>query len=230
MSYLFAQHGPETSPLAHMPGYLKEVADTLDLTVEAVIGDPLLKQQTIKALNEAFIGTAEPLLTAALNASATQVGGWSVEPQNVIGWACLPPLAASRTIEVLPGTLTGPAMLAKAQDFISSLGKEPVLIGDTVGGVLPRVVASLINEAAFALMEEVASAEDIDQAMQLGTNYPQGPLAWGDTIGLDQVLGIMAALGETYGVDRYRPAPLLRRLAQAGMWGQRTGRGFYMHL
>jgi 3-hydroxybutyryl-CoA dehydrogenase len=229
MAYLFAQHGPETSPLAHMSAYLQEIADVVELTVEAVIADRLLKKQTVEALNNAFIGTTEPILTAALNACATEVGGWSVEPQHVIGWAGLPPLDSSQTFEVLPGLLTTPEMLVKAQEFISSLGKEPVTIGDTTGGVLPRVVANLINEAAFALMEDVASADDIDLAMQLGTNYPQGPLAWGDRIGLDQVLGIMTALGEAYGADRYRPAPLLQRLVQAGMWGQRTGRGFYNH-
>lgn len=227
--YLFAQDGPQSAALATMPDYVREVADTLDLTVEAVIGSRQLKQQTIHALNAAFIGAAEPVLTACLNASATEVGGWSLEPGNVVGWAGLPPLDAAEVLEVMPGLRTLPEMLDQAQAFFSSLGKEPVRVGDCVGGVLPRVVANLANEAAYALMEGVASPDDIDQAMRLGTNYPHGPLAWADRIGLDQIAGIIEALGEHYGPDRYRPAPLLRRLVSAGQWGDRTGRGFYSH-
>jgi 3-hydroxybutyryl-CoA dehydrogenase len=229
IKYLFAQEGPQSSPLAAMPAYVQEVADTLDLTIEAVIASREVKKQTIVSLNTAFIGTTEPILTACLNASASEVGGWSVEPGNVVGWAGLPPLAAAEVLEVLPGLRSDPAMLGKAEDFLRSLGKEPVRIADCVGGVLPRVVANLANEAAFALMEGVASAEDIDQAMQLGTNYPHGPLAWADRIGLDQVAGVLGALGEFYGADRYRAAPLLRQLVSAGLWGERTGKGFYSH-
>ncbi|MBI4630931.1 MAG: 3-hydroxybutyryl-CoA dehydrogenase, partial [Chloroflexi bacterium] len=91
---------------------------------------------------------------------------------------------------------------------------EAVTVNDTVGGVLPRVVANVINGAVFAVMEGVASPRDIDQAMKLGTNYPHGPLEWGDKIGLDQVLGIINALHEAHG-ERYRPAPLLVQMAQA---------------
>jgi len=229
VKYLFSQDGPQSAPLATLPAFVQEVADTLDLTVEAVIASREVKRQTITLLNTAFIGTGEPILTACLNASASEVSGWSVEPGNVVGWAGLPPLDAAEALEVLPGLRTDPQMLGQAEEFLRSLGKEPVRIADCVGGVLPRVVANLANEAAFALMEGVASAEDIDQAMQLGTNYPHGPLTWADRIGLDQVAGVLGALGEFYGSDRYRVAPLLRQLVSAGMWGERTGRGFYPH-
>ncbi|KAB2855191.1 MAG: 3-hydroxybutyryl-CoA dehydrogenase, partial [Anaerolineae bacterium] len=122
---------------------------------------------------------------------------------------------------------TSQETIEAAQQFFTRLGKEPVIIRDCVGGVLPRVVASLINNAAYALMEGVASAADIDAAMKLGTNYPYGPLEWADKIGLDQVLGILDGLCEAYGQDRYRPAPILRQMVYAGHLGERTGRGFY---
>lgn len=90
-----------------------------------------------------------------------------------------------------------------------------------------RTIACLINEAASAVMEGVATPADIDQAMKLGTNYPHGPLAWADLIGLDTVLGVLTGLFNEFGEDRYRPCPLLRRLVTAGHLGQKSGRGFY---
>ncbi|MBZ0321289.1 MAG: 3-hydroxybutyryl-CoA dehydrogenase [Anaerolineae bacterium] len=168
-----------------------------------------------------------PILTLLYTESATHISNWLRNAPNVIGWAALPPFEKAKAVEIMPGLQTNQATLEAAQQFFTSLGKEPVIIKDCVGGVLPRVVASLINNAAYALMEGVASAADIDVAMKLGTNYPYGPLEWADKIGLDQVLGILEGLCEAYGEDRYRPAPNLRQLVYAGHWGERTGRGFY---
>jgi 3-hydroxybutyryl-CoA dehydrogenase len=229
VGYLFDPNRGRTNPLTTLPDFVREMADTIDIVVEAVISSREDKRAVLRSLGDAFIGTEEPILTATLNASATEVASWMVNPENVIGWAALPPLANSKVIELMPGARSAPEMIKTATEFLSTLGKEPVMIGDTVGGVLPRIVANLINEASFALTEQVASAEDIDQAMKLGTNYPHGPLAWADVIGLDQVVGIITTLGEVYGTDKYRPAPFLRQLALAGHWGKRTGRGFYTY-
>ena len=92
-----------------------------------------------------------------------------------------------------------------------------------------RTVCCLVNEAAFALGERVAAAEEIDRAMQLGVSYPQGPLAWGDQIGLDRVLAVLDGLYAEYKDERYRPAPLLRKLVRAGNTGVRSGTGFFVH-
>ena len=135
---------------------------------------------------------------------------------RVVGFAALPPLADSKVIEFMPALQTSDEAKEKARAFWQSIGREPVEVADTVCGVLPRIVCNLINEAAYALMEGVATVEDIDLAMQLGTNWPRGPLTWADLIGLDQVVAILEALGNEFGPDQYRPAPLLRQYAHAG--------------
>ncbi|MBI5082302.1 MAG: 3-hydroxybutyryl-CoA dehydrogenase [Chloroflexi bacterium] len=190
-----------------------ETAAQPDVIVEAIIADRKKKIETLQSLSRAYPDSL--ILASALNASATEVASWLEQPNRVVGWAMLPPIEKSKVVEVSnPRGLQDLAGLDRAKVFFESLGKEAVMVNDTVGGVLPRVVASLINGAVFAVMEGVASPRDIDQAMKLGTNYPHGPLEWGDKIGLDQVLGIMNALHEAHG-ERYRPAPLLVQMAQA---------------
>jgi 3-hydroxybutyryl-CoA dehydrogenase len=105
--------------------------------------------------------------------------------------------------------------LSEVTQIMATLGKECEVIGDAVGGVFPRTIAMIINEAAFAVQEKVASVADIDSAMKLGTNYPVGPLAFCDEVGAETVIAILEALSKEYGADRYRPASLLRRYAEA---------------
>ncbi|NJN55033.1 MAG: hypothetical protein HC804_09925 [Anaerolineae bacterium] len=117
----------------------------------------------------------------------------------------------------------------RAVAFARQLKQEPVMVADGPGLVRARVVCCLINEAVSALMEGVASAEDIDKAMKLGTNYPYGPLEWADFIGLDTVLGILTGLFKEWGEDRYRPCPLLRHMVAARQLGRKTGQGFFSY-
>lgn len=227
-TFLYNESGGESdNPLLQLPAFIREVADTTGLVVEAVISNRGAKKFVMQAINDGFLGMEEPILSATLNASATEVGSWLIQPGTVVGWAGLPPMAESKVFELMPGLHSSADSIDRASEFLSSLGKDPVTIADTPGGVLPRVVANLVNEAAMALMEGVADAEDIDRGMQLGTSYPHGPLAWGDMIGLDQVQGILNALGATFGTGQYQPALLLQQLVHAGFWGERTGQGFY---
>jgi 3-hydroxybutyryl-CoA dehydrogenase len=169
------------------------------------------------------------ILTAALGHSTAEAAADIHARHRVVGFAALPPLQRGQAVELAATPWTETAALDQAGEFFRGLGLEPMVVPDGPGLVFPRILSMIINEAAFALMEGVASAEHIDAAMKLGTNYPLGPLEWADRIGLDQVLGMLEGLQAEYGEDRYRPAPLLRRLVRAGHLGRSTGRGFYSY-
>jgi len=161
--------------------------------------------------------------------STTEIASFASHPERVVGFAALPPLDGSSLFEVARGVHTSDEALAAATAFIESVGRQAVEVHDQVGLVLPRIVCCLVNEAAFALGEGVAEAEAIDTAMRLGMNFPRGPLAWGDLIGLDAVLAVIDGLQRVYREDRYRPAPLLRQKVLAGQLGVATGQGFYQY-
>ncbi|MBA3534503.1 MAG: 3-hydroxybutyryl-CoA dehydrogenase [Ardenticatenales bacterium] len=206
----------EHEPPTEMGAALEErLGVKIDIVVEAVIAEPTEKWDAITELDR-LLDPEIPFLTAALNASATEVASWCHAPDRVVGFAMLPPCADATVVEFMPALQSGERVIEVARAFWQSLGRTPVQIADSVGGVLPRVLCNLINEAAFALMEDVAAPEDIDLAMQLGTNYPRGPLAWADIIRIEQVVAILEALGDEFGAEQYRPAPLLRQYARAG--------------
>lgn len=169
------------------------------------------------------------ILTAALGHGAAEAAADIHARQRVVGFAALPPLRKGQVVELAATPWTEAAALDQAKAFFHSVGLEPAVVPDGPGLVFPRILCMIINEAAFALMEGVASAEDIDSAMKLGTNYPLGPLEWADRIGLDQVLGVLEGLHAEYGEDRYRPATLLRHLVRAGHLGRAAGRGFHSY-
>ncbi len=141
----------------------------------------------------------------------------------------LAPLASSRLVELTRGPDSAPAAARAAEGFFSSLGRHVEWVGDAPGLVLGRIVAQIVNEAAFALGEGVGSAPDIDAGMRLGLNHPRGPLAWADETGIDHVLAIVDALCDEYREERYRAAPALRRLALGGRLGRATGAGFHAY-
>jgi len=209
-------------------GLMMEVAGDADVAVELHNESADAKQELLLSLAQAIPDTAL-VLSSALSTSTTQAAAWMANPARVVGFGLVPPLAPEGLVELAAGLLTGDEARERAVAFWESLGYEPVWVADGPGLVRGRVIACLINEAVTALMEGVATAEDIDLAMKLGTNYPYGPLEWADLIGLDTVYGIMCGLFDEWGEDRYRPSPLLKRMILAGRLGRKTGQGFYRY-
>jgi 3-hydroxybutyryl-CoA dehydrogenase len=146
---------------------------------------------------------------------------------SAVGFHALPPLKDARLLELTRTESSSPLAAARAERFFNALGKHVVWVGDAPGLVLGRIVCQLINEAAFALGEGVGEARDIDLGMVLGLSHPRGPLEWADAIGLEHVLGVLDALCAEYREERYRAAPVLRRMAAAGRLGLAVGAGFF---
>jgi 3-hydroxybutyryl-CoA dehydrogenase len=217
--------GNEVSGIRSGEASLDQIGSA-DVVVEMHNTSAAAKRTLLEGLTDQAPGEAT-WLSLAMATSATQAAAWLSNPARVVGFGLIPPLGDNPVIEVAPALQSSEYHLAAGETFWQGAGFETVRVSDGPGLVRARILCCLINEAASALMEGVASAEDIDLAMKLGTNYPHGPLEWADHLGLDVVLAVMTGLFEEWGDDRYRPTPLLRRMVLAGRLGEKSGRGFY---
>ena len=186
--------------------------DETDYLIEAEPSSVALKQLVIHALPR-----GKPILSLVTNACTTLVASWARTPGTVAGCVWVPPLSATMpVVELARAMQTNDESFTAAQQFWAGLGCSATVVEDGPGLVRMRILCCVINEAITARADGVATASDIDLAMRLGTNYPQGPLAWGRALGLDVVLATMQALFDEFGEDRYRPCPLLKRLVLSG--------------
>ena len=205
---------------------LNEKSCAVDLVIEAAIEQMDIKAGIFKKLDELC---PEKTILASNTSSLpiTSIGATTNRPEKVVGVHFFNPVPVMKLVEIISGQLTSQETTDAVFTLVEKLGKSPVRISDFPGFAGNRSMVPMINEAIFALMEGVASAEDIDKVAQLGFNHPMGPLALSDLIGNDTVLHIMEVLYEGYGDPKYRPCPLLRRMVQAKLYGRKSGRGFY---
>jgi 3-hydroxybutyryl-CoA dehydrogenase len=178
------------------------------------------KRKNLERLDRALLPTTA-IASSSVTVSATEQSSWIAHKGRLVGCSALPSIGQRPLIEIAPTAFTPTETVSIVLQFFRSIGKEIELVQDRIGMVFPRLVCQLINEAAFALQEEIATPQDIDMTMKVGANHPLGPIMWADRIGLDQVRAVLDALHGDLGDVRYCMAPLLKQMALSGTWWHR---------
>jgi 3-hydroxybutyryl-CoA dehydrogenase len=199
-----------------------------DFVIEAATEKLEIKREIFRELDGIVPGNVI-LASNTSSISITKLAGLTGRPDRVIGMHFFNPVPVMQLVEVVRGLATSQETFATVRDLAVRLGKTPVEVNDAPGFVSNRVLMPLLNEAMFAVMEGVATAEAVDEIFKLGMAHPMGPLTLADFIGLDVCLDIMRVLEEGLGDPKYRPCPLLIRMVDAGWLGRKSGRGFYQY-
>lgn len=197
-----------------------------DFVVEAVFEDLDVKTKVLAGVDE-ILGPEVVLTSNTSSISITRLAALTKRPEKFMGMHFMNPVPLMTLVELIKGIATTRETYDVVKGLVEALGKVPVEANDYPGFIANRILIPMINEAVFALMEGVGTAEAIDQVMKLGMNHPMGPLALADLIGLDICLEIMNVLYEGFKDSKYRPCPLLQKMVNAGYLGRKSGRGFY---
>jgi 3-hydroxybutyryl-CoA dehydrogenase len=203
-------------------------AREVDVAIEAATENEELKKRIFQDL-DAVVRPGGVLGTNTSSIPITRIAAATRRPEAVIGMHFMNPVPVMQLVELIRGAATSDATFERTRLLVQAMGKTVVTSRDYPGFIVNRILIPMLNEAAYALMEGLGTAEDIDTAMKLGTNQPMGPLQLADFIGLDTVLFIAEVMHRGLGDPKYRPCPLLRQYVDAGWLGKKTGRGFHVY-
>ncbi|MFT3801464.1 MAG: 3-hydroxybutyryl-CoA dehydrogenase [Burkholderiaceae bacterium] len=199
-----------------------------DIVIEAATENEALKLKLLQAV-DAILPPSTIIASNTSSISITKLAAATSRPDKFIGMHFFNPVPVMALVEIITGLRTSQATADTVAELARTLGKTPIGVKNSAGFVVNRILCPMINEAIFTLQEGLATAEEIDAGMKLGCNHPIGPLALCDLVGLDVQLAVMHVLYQTFNDPKYRPAPLLQEMVDAGMLGRKSGQGFYKY-